>query len=178
MKLINFHLFAIIGYVFLLIVNVKGLIHNFNEDFTFVIGSIILICGFSIGIIEKIYNNRGEKLLKDTQINNLTDTPINKIALRHILLFSFHFLNCYFPMNEGKLTLDMAALLGHSLLMFNVDNKIGNSSLLIFYLLSVINNLTKINNNFKLLPLLGNSSMLMFFIFEIINLFKSSQIEH
>ena len=170
MNLINFHLFCIIGYIFLLIVNVKGLIHNFNEQTTFVIGSIILICGFSIGIVEKIYNNRGGHLLNSDKINDLTDTPTNKIAIRHIFLFTFHFLNCYFPMNEGKLTLDMAAVLGHSLLMFNVDNKIGNSSLLIFYLLSVINNLTKINDNFKLLPLLGNSSMLMFFIFEMIHL--------
>jgi hypothetical protein len=169
---LNFHLFAIIGYIFLLIVNIKGLINNFNEEVTFVIGSIILICGFSIGIVEKIYNNRDEKLLKSKEINVLTDTPTNKIALRHILLFTFHFLNCYFPMNEGKLTLDMAALLGHSLLMFNVDNKIGNSSLLIFYLLSIIHNLTKINSNFKLLPFLGNTSMFMFFIFELINLSK------
>lgn len=96
---------------------------------------------------------------------------MNKIAIRHIFLFTFHFLNCYFEMNEGKLTLDMAALFGHCLLMFNVDNIIGNSSLCIFYLLSVIHNLSK-NNNFKLIPLLGNTSMLMFFIFELIHLFN------
>lgn len=167
----KFDLFAIIGYLFLLIVNIKGLKNNFNEKNTFIIGSIILICGFSIGIIEKIYNIRGEKLLKSEKINKLTDTPTDVIGLRHILLFTFHFLNCYFPMNEGRLTLDMTALLGHSLLMFNVENIIGNSSLLIFYLLSVIHNLSKMNNDTNL-PLLGNLSMSMFFLFELINLFK------
>jgi len=171
MNLINFHLFAIIGYIFLLIINVKGLINNFNEDYKYIIGSIILICGFSIGIIEKIYNNRGEDLLKNNEVNEFTNTPNNKIALRHILLFTFHYLNCYFQMNEGKITIDMAALLGHSLLMFNVENKIGNISMLIFYLLSVINNLTKIYTSFKLIPLLGNTSLLMFFIFEVKDLF-------
>jgi len=171
---INYHLFAALGYFFLLIINIKGLTNNFNKKVTYIIGSFILICGFSIGIIEKIYNSRGENLLNSDKINFFTDTVTNNIGLRHILLFSFHILNCYFPMNEGKLTLDMAAVLGHSLLMFNVENKIGNCSMFIFYVLSVIYNLKKINNFeiYNTIPLLGNSLLSMFFLFEINYLLK------
>lgn len=166
---LNYYLFGIVGYVLFLFMNVKQLMQNTNKNVLYAIGSLIMVCGFFIGIIELFYDNNGKKLLKSTEINIITDLPTDKIGLRHMFIFTFHFLNCYFPMNEGRLTLDMFALLGHPILMFNVENKLGNVSLLLFYLLSTIKSSKIKTNNF--VPVIGNLSLFLFFVFASIRSF-------
>ena len=197
MNLLNYHLFAIIGYIFLCIVSGSELITNYNNDdgsFIPIIGSIIVICGFIIGIVEKIYNNRESNLLNSDSINNLSGMPVNKIGIRYIILFIFYFLNCYFPMTENKLKIEMAALKGYYLVMFNVENKAGNIILLIFYILATLNNFINFDNStsncnsnsnsnsdsdnsnfniFKIISTSGNMLMILYFLFEVIRLFKN-----